>query len=329
MPVMTLRVLVLDDYQDVAKDIAPWQEIADLEPALDVRTTHLDDAALRSALAGADVLVAMRERTPLPRDVLAAAPDLKLLVTTGMRNASIDLDACRDRRIEVRGTGGLRISTAELTWGLIIALARGICAADRKVREGGWQDVAGGLGVELAGARLGVLGLGKLGAAVARVGLAFGMDVVAWSAHLTAERAAQVGVRAVSKEDLLTSSDFVSLHLVLSERTRGVVGAAELAMMKPTAYLVNTSRGPLVDQAALVDALREGQIAGAGIDVYDVEPLPAGHPLLGAPNTVLTPHIGYVTRATYEVWWRHVVEDIRAWADSTAAGGEPDPLRLL
>lgn len=326
---MTLRMLVLDDYQDVAKTIAPWSEIADLEPTLDVRTTHLDDVSLRAALADTDVLVAMRERTALTRDVLAAAPKLRLLVTTGLRNAAIDLDACRERGIEVRGTGGLRTSTAELTWGLIIALARGICAADRKVREGGWQDVAGGLGVELAGARLGVVGLGKLGAAVAKVGLAFGMEVVAWSAHLTAERAAEVGARAVGKEELLTSSDFVTLHLVLSERTRGVIGAAELASMKPTAYLVNTSRGPLVDETALVVALRDGQIAGAGIDVFEVEPLPAAHPLRGAPNTVLTPHIGYVTRASYEVWWRQVVEDIRLWADSTAAGREPNPLRRL
>jgi phosphoglycerate dehydrogenase-like enzyme len=325
---MTLRVLVLDDYQDVAKTIAPWHDLADLEPALDVRTARLDDAPLRAALADAEVLVAMRERTALPRDVLAAAPKLRLLVTTGMRNAAIDLDACRDRGIEVRGTGGLRTSTAELTWGLIIGLARDICPNELSLREGGWQR-PGSLGVELGGARLGVIGLGKLGAAVARVGLAFGMDVVAWSAHLTAERAAEVGVRAVSKEELLTSSDFVTLHLVLSDRTRGVIGAAELAMMKSTAYLVNTSRGQLIDEAARVDALRAGRIAGAGLDVYGVEPLPAGHPLLAAPNTLLTPHIGYVTRATFEVWWRHVVEDIRAWADSTAAGREPDPLRLL
>ena len=323
---MPLRVLVLDDYQDVAKTMAPWAEIADLDVALDVRTTHLDDATLRSALADADVLVAMRERTPLPRDVLAAAPNLKLLVTTGMRNASIDLEACEERGIEVRGTGGLRTSTAELTWGLIIALARGICAEERELRAGGWQRH---LGVELAGARLGVIGLGKLGEKVARVGLAFDMDVVAWSANLTVERAAEVGVRAVSKEELLTSSDFVTLHLVLSARSRGVIGAAELALMKPTGYLVNTSRGPLIDQDALIAALRAGQIAGAGLDVYDVEPLPPGHPLLGAPNTVLTPHIGYVTRATYEVWWRHVVEDIRAWADTTRRAGVADPLRLL
>ncbi len=332
---MPLRVLVLDDYQDVARTMGPWRDIADLEPVLDVRTTHLDDAALRSALADTDVVVAMRERTPLPRDVLAAAPNLKLLVTTGMRNAAIAVDACRERGIEVRGTGGLRTSTAELTWGLIIALARRICAEDRDLRAGGWQSRPGGpggrgdLGVELAGARLGVIGLGKLGEQVARVGLAFGMEVVAWSAHLTSERAAEVGVRAVSKEELLTSSDFVTLHLVLSERTRGVIGAAELGLMKPTGYLVNTSRGPLVDEDALVEALRAGRIAGAGLDVYDVEPLPQAHPLRGAPNTLLTPHIGYVTRATYEVWWRHVVEDVRAWADTTRQGREPDPLRLL
>lgn len=326
---MPLRVLVLDDYQDVAKAMAPWGELADLAPQLDVRTTHLDDAALRGALADADVLVAMRERTPLPRDVLAAAPDLKLLVTTGMRNASIDLEACRQRGIEVRGTGGLRTSTAELTWGLIIALARDICGQERDLRAGRWQRGSGRLGVELGGARLGVIGLGKLGETVARVGLAFEMDVVAWSANLTVERAAEVGVRAVSKAELLTSSDFVTLHLVLSDRSRGVIGAAELAIMKPTGYLVNTSRGPLIDQEALISALRAGQIAGAGLDVYDVEPLPPGHPLLDAPNTVLTPHVGYVTRATYEVWWNQVVEDIRAWADTTRTGAAPSPLRML
>ncbi len=326
---MPLRVLVLDDYQDVAKTMAPWGQLSDLEPQLDVRTTHLDDAALRGALADADVLVAMRERTPVPRDVLAAAPRLKLLVTTGMRNASIDLEACRDRGIEVRGTAGLRTSTAELTWGLIIALARDMCGEEQALRAGRWQSRSGRLGLELGGARLGVIGLGRLGEKVARVGLAFDMDVVAWSTNLTAERAAEVGVRAVSKEELLTSSDFVSLHLVLSARSKGVIGAAELAMMKPTSYLVNTSRGPLIDQDALVSALRRGQIAGAGLDVYDEEPLRPGHPLLGAPNTVLTPHIGYVTRATYEVWWRHVVEDIRAWADTTRTGAAPSPLRVL
>jgi len=306
---MPLRVLVLDDYQDVARSMAPWHEIADLEPSLDVRTAHLDDAALRAALSEADVLVAMRERTALSRDVLATAPNLKLLVTTGMRNAAIDLDACRERWIEVRGTGGLRTSTAELTWGLIIALARGICAEDRDLREGRWQRR---LGVELGGARLGVVGLGKLGERVARVGLAFGMDVVAWSAHLTAERAAQVGVRAVGKEELLTSSDFVTLHLVLSDRTRGVIGAGELALLKPTAYLVNTSRAPLVDQGALVTALHAGRIAGAGLDVFDVEPLPADHPLRSLENVLDTPHIGYVADDLYRTFYGDTVKAVDA-----------------
>jgi phosphoglycerate dehydrogenase-like enzyme len=316
---MSLRVLILDDYQDVARRLGPWHELADLDVELDVRTAHLSGADLRAALAACDAVVAMRERTPFPRDLLADLPNLKLLVTTGMANAAIDLDACRDLGIEVRGTGGLRASTAELTWGLILALARHICEEDRSLREGGWQHT---VGFELAGARLGVVGLGKLGAAVARIGLAFGMDVVAWSQHLTPEHAREVGVTAVAKQELFSTSDVVTLHLKLSDRTRGVVGHAELASMQPSAYLINTSRGGLIDEASLVAALRDGTIAGAGLDVYDTEPLPAGHPLLGLPNTVLTPHIGYVTSATYAVWWRHVVEDIAAWAHG-------DPLRRL
>lgn len=316
---MTLRVLILDDYQDVSRIMAPWSALDRLDVILDVRTTHLDPEALRAALAPAEIVIAMRERTPLSRDVLTQAANLRLIVTTGMANAAIDLDACRDRGIEVRGTGGLRTSTAELTWGLILAVCRHLCAEDRALREGRWQTT---VGFELAGARLGVVGLGRLGSAVATVGLAFGMDVVAWSQHLTAEKAAAAGVAAVSKAELFSTSDVVTLHLKLSERTVGVVGSAELDLMKPTSYLINTSRGPLVDEAALVQALRAGRIAGAGLDVFDVEPLPLDHPLRTVPNTVLTPHIGYVTEATYQTWWRHVVEDIQAWADV-------DPLRLL
>lgn len=323
---MTVKVLVLDDYQDAARTYGPWPTAnanRNVEPyELDVRTTHLDTGALQAALADADIVVAMRERTPLPAQLIERAPKLKLVVTTGMVNASIDLEACRARGIEVRGTGGLRTSTAELTWGLILAVARHICTEDASVRSGGWQHT---IGFELAGARLGVVGLGHLGEAVARVGLAFGMDVVAWSQHLSPERAAAVGVAAVSKDELFSSSDVVSLHLKLSERTAGVVGADELALMKPTAYLINTSRGPLVDESALIAALRAGGIAGAGLDVFDVEPLPLDHPLRTLPNTVITPHIGYVTSATYAVWWRHVVEDIQAWAK----GPGIDPVRLL
>jgi len=266
-------------------------------------------------LRDADIVVAMRERTPFPREVLRHAPHLKLLVTTGMANASIDLDACREFGVEVRGTTGLRTSTAELTWGLILALARHICAEDREVRAGGWQRT---LGFELAGARLGVVGLGNLGREVAKIGLAFGMDVVAWSQNLQPEHAAELGVRAVAKGELFATADVVTLHLKLSDRTRGVVGADELAAMQRTAYLVNTSRGPLIDEDALIEALRTGSIAGAGLDVFDVEPLPATHPLRMLPNTVVTPHVGYVTTGTYQRWWPQVVEDIRSWTEGEA-----------
>jgi phosphoglycerate dehydrogenase-like enzyme len=316
---MSHRVLILDDYQDVARRLGPWADLADLDVDLDVRTEHVDAAALLTALREDEAVVAMRERTAFTRAVLTQAPQIKLLVTTGMANASIDLDACRDLGIEVRGTTGMRDSTAELSWGLIIALARHLFVEDRSVREGGWQHT---LGLDLAGARLGVVGLGRLGSRVASIGLAFGMDVVAWSQNLQPDRAAEHGVRAVAKDELFSTSDVVTLHLKLSDRTRGVVGARELALMQPTAYLVNTSRGPLVDEAALIDALRRQTIAGAGLDVFDVEPLPPDHPLRTLPNTVITPHVGYATVATYEIWWRQVVEDIRTWADG-------EPLRVL
>jgi phosphoglycerate dehydrogenase-like enzyme len=315
---MTHRVLVLDDYQDVCRQLGPWQQLSAVRGApfeLDVRTEHLDDEALTAALREADIVVAMRERTPFSREVLGRAPQLKLLVTTGMANASIDLDACRELGVDVRGTTGLRTSTAELTWGLILALARHICVEDRNVRDGGWQRT---VGLELAGTRLGVVGLGKLGSEVAKVGLAFGMDVVAWSQNLQPEHATELSVSPVSKEELFATSDVITLHLKLSERTRGIVGAGELAAMRRTAYLVNTSRGPLVDEVALIEALRTGSIAGAGLDVFDVEPLPPAHPLRTLPNTVLTPHLGYVTTATYANWWAQVVEDIRTWAQGEA-----------
>jgi phosphoglycerate dehydrogenase-like enzyme len=319
---MTHRVLVLDDYQDVSRRFAPWQQLSEVAGGpyeLDVRTEHLSDEALAAALVGADIVVAMRERTPFSREVLKRAPDLKLLVTTGMANASIDVDACRERGVEVRGTTGLRTSTAELTWGLILALARHICVEDRDVRDGGWQRT---LGFELAGARLGVVGLGKLGSEVAKIGLAFGMEVVAWSQNLLPEQAAGLGVRAVPKDELFATSDVVTLHLRLSDRTRGIVATDELAAMRRTAYLINTSRGPLIDEGALIEALRAGSIAGAGLDVFDVEPLPAQHPLRTLPNTVVTPHVGYVTTGTYERWWPQVVENIKNWA-------EGQPVRLL
>ena len=246
-------------------------------------------------------------------------PNLRLLVTTGMANASIDVAAARRQGIVVAGTGGLSAPTAELTWGLILAVTRHVCAEDRRVRAGGWQRT---IGPELSGRTLGVLGLGRLGRRVAAVAQAFEMDVIAWSQNLRSEDAAELGVEAVSKEDLFRRADVLTIHTRLSDRTRGLVTAAELALMKPSAYLVNTSRGPIVDEAALLAALNDGTIAGAALDVYDVEPLPAGHPLRSAPNTVLTPHLGYVSEGSYEVYFREAVEDIAAFLDG-------EPVRVL
>jgi phosphoglycerate dehydrogenase-like enzyme len=314
MAAMT-SVAVLDDYQGVALEFADW-------PGLDVQvfTDHLaDDDAVVDRLAPYEVVVAMRERTPFTRARLEQLPNLRLLVTTGMRNASIDLDAAREHGVTVCGTGSLGPPTAELAWALILAVTRHVPAEDRAMREGGWQHT---IGPELAGHRLGIVGLGRLGARMAAIARAFDMEPVAWSQNLTAERAAEAGAELVSKAELFSTADVVTIHLVLSDRTRGLVGAPELALMKPSAYLVNTSRGPIVDEEALLDALHSGRIAGAGLDVYDTEPLPAGHPLRRAPNTVLTPHIGYVTTGTYEVFYREAVEDIDRWL----AG---DPVRVL
>jgi phosphoglycerate dehydrogenase-like enzyme len=305
-----MKIALLDDYQRVARKLADWERL----PAgseLTVFDRHIaDPAKLAAALQPFDVLVIMRERTPFPATLLERLPNLRLLITTGGRNASIDLEACRARGITVCGTGTVGTPTAELTWGLILALVKRIPAEDRALRAGAWQT---GLTEGLAGKRLGLLGLGKLGTQVARVGQAFGMEVVAWSQNLTDARAAEVGARRVEKQELFATADVVSLHLILSERTRGVVGAAELGAMKPTAWLVNTSRAGLVEEAALLAALREQRIAGAGLDVFSEEPLPAGHPLLTLPNVVLTPHLGYVTRENYAVFYRDALEDILAW----------------
>ena len=309
------RVAVLDDYQNVARRMADW---ASLPAGTDVVvfSDHLSDAgAVAARLADFDAVVAMRERTPFPRTLLERLPKLKLLVTTGMRNASIDVAAATERKIVVCGTAGLPYPTAELTWGLILALFRHIPAEDRATREGRWQ-ISCGLG--LNGKTLGVVGLGGLGSRVAKIGRAFEMNVIAWSQNLTAARAAEIGATLVTKDELLARSDVVSIHLVLSERTRKLFGARELAQMKPTACLINTSRGPIVDEAALLDALHGGRIGGAAIDVYDTEPLPAEHPLRSAPRTVVTPHIGYVTQATYDVFYRDAAEDVRAFI-----AGEP------
>jgi phosphoglycerate dehydrogenase-like enzyme len=305
-----LRVAVLDDYQDVARHYGPWEELGG-SVAVTVFTDHVaDEEGLVVRLAGFPVVVAMRERTAFPRRVLERLPDLRLLVTTGMGNAAIDLVAARDHGVVVTGTGGLGPPTAELTWALILGLARHIVCEDESIRAGGWQRA---VGADLAGATLGVVGLGRLGSRVADIGLAFGMEVIGWSQNLQRATAQARGVRAVSKDELFRTADVVTIHLQLSERTRGLITKDDLALLKPTATIINTSRGPIIDEGALLEALSSGQLAGAGLDVFDIEPLPDDHPLRSAPRTLLTPHIGYVTDHTYQLFYREIVEDIAAF----------------
>jgi phosphoglycerate dehydrogenase-like enzyme len=312
-------IAILDDYQSVMREVADWSRLP-AEFSLTVFEDHLDDEAdVAARLRDFEVVVMNRERTPFRDTLLARLPNLKLLVTNGMRNLSIDLAAAAEHGITVCGTRGRANATPELTWGLILSLLRHIPHEDRGMREGGWQTT---LGRELAGATLGIVGLGRIGAQVAKVGLAFGMAVMAWSPNLSEERAAEVGVRRVDKATLFAAADVITLHLVLSERSRGIVGPEDIGRMKSTAYLVNTSRGPLVDEAALLRALQTGAIAAAGLDVYDIEPLPAAHPLRALPNTVLTPHLGYVTEETYRTGFGDAVENIIAWADGA-------PVRVL
>jgi phosphoglycerate dehydrogenase-like enzyme len=307
-----VRVAILDDYQDVALQMADWNTLP-AEVEVKVFRDHLKDQdALVERLKDFAILMAMRERTPFQRSLFQWLPKLRLLTTTGMRNAAIDLQAATDHGVVVCGTGGVVYPTAELTWGLILSLLRHIHREDHATRAGQWQ-ISMGLGVN--GKTLGVIGLGNLGSQVATVGKAFQMRVIAWSQNLTAERAAHCGVELVSKDELLSQSDIVSIHLVLSERTRGLLGTRDLALMKSTAYLVNTSRGPIVDEAALIDALQNKRIAGAALDVFDEEPLPLDHPLRRLENTVITPHIGYVTAETYKIFFAHTVENITAFLD--------------
>lgn len=308
---MTLRVAILDDYQAVALQLADWASLGS-DVALSVfNAPFANEAAAAAALAEFDVLCLMRERLALPASLIRSLPALKLVVVTGGRTRTIDLDAAVARGITVCHThpGQSAAATPELAWGLILALARSIPAEDHNLRAGQWQRT---LGETIAGKTLGLLGLGKLGRAMVPIARAFGLDVIAWSPNLTQDRADAVGVQAVSKEDLFGTADVVSLHLVLSDTTRGIVGAREIGMMKPGAMLINTSRGPLVDEPALLAALLAGRIR-AGIDVFDIEPLPADSPWRHAPNTVLTPHLGFVTRAAYEAFYRGAVEDIAAW----------------
>ncbi|MFC2041412.1 D-2-hydroxyacid dehydrogenase family protein [Chloroflexota bacterium] len=305
-----MRIAILDDYQRVALKMADWSALpADIQ--VQVFHDHLANAdEITERLGGFEIVVAMRERTPFGRERLERLPNLQLLVTTGMSNASIDLDAATGLGILVCGTRGLGYPTVELTWGLILALLRNIPREDASVRMGRWQTT---VGTALQGKVLGILGLGRLGSQVATIGIAFGMSVIAWSQNLVAERAAQFGATLVTKDELFTNSDIVSIHLILSDRTRGMVGARELGLMKPTAYLINTSRGPIVDEAALVQALQTHAIAGAGLDVFNQEPLPPDHPFGRLDNTVLTPHLGYVAKEGYRVYYGEVVEDIVAY----------------
>ena len=307
---MTTSVAILDDYQEIALALGPWDELAG---AVEVRAFHdhvEGHDALVERLAPFEVVVAMRERTPFPRELLERLSNLRLLVTTGRANAAIDVRAASEAGIVVSGTGGLASPTVELTWALIFGLCRNVCTEDRQIRAGGWQHT---IGPELAGRTLGVVGLGRLGARVTAIAQAFEMDVIAWSENLDAEHASGLGVEAVAKGELFRRADVITIHLKLSDRTRHLVGPEELRAMKPTTYLINTSRGPIVQESALLAALRSGTIAGAALDVYDVEPLPPDHPLRSAPNTLLTPHLGYVSTDNYETFYRGAVECIAGY----------------
>ncbi|QVQ53710.1 D-2-hydroxyacid dehydrogenase family protein [Spiractinospora alimapuensis] len=308
-------VAVLDDYQDISREFGDWTRLGD-RVRLTVFNDHLSDVdALADRLEPFEVVCAMRERTTFDADLLRRLPRLRLLVTTGMRNPAIDMDAARELGVTVCGTASPPTHTVELTWALILSLLRRVPAEDASIRGGGWQHT---VGADLHGRTLGVLGLGRLGSRVARIGEAFGMRVLAWSANLTDERAAEHGARRVTFPELLAESDVATIHLRLNDGTRGLIGARELDLIGSGGYLVNTSRGPIVQERPLVTALHDGTIAGAALDVYDVEPLPVEHPLRSTPNTVLTPHIGYGTAGTYRTFFTETVADIEAFLD-----GEP------
>jgi phosphoglycerate dehydrogenase-like enzyme len=305
-----MKIVLLDDYQGVAMKLAPWSTLPQ-GTVVQAYNDHLaDEAALAARLKEADVVMALRERTAFPRTLLERLPNLKLIPTAGMRNAAIDMNAATDLGILVCGTQGESTATAELTWGLIFAVLRHIPFEHHAMRAGRWQST---VGVGLGGKTLGLLGLGNIGAQMARVAHAFKMCVIAWSENLTEERARECGVERVSKDGLLRQSDVLSIHTRLSERTQGILGAAELGAMKPSAVLINSSRGPIVHEAALVAALKKKAIAGAGLDVYGEEPLPAHHPLRTLDNVVLTPHLGYVTEGGLEAFYRQTLENIVAW----------------
>ncbi len=313
----TMKLALLDDYQKVALRLADWDRLR--KRGIDITVFNepfasVDDAAQK--LAPFEILGLLRERTAFPRALIEKLPNLKFMVLTGARAASLDDKAATERGIPISTTpgGGSNAPTAELGWALLMSCARDLAKAERLMRSGGWHDGIQQMNV-LEGKRLGILGLGKLGSRVAGYAKAIGMDVVAWSQNLTAEKAEAIGVKYVSKDELLSTSDFISIHLALSDRTRGLIGAAELAKMKKTAILINTSRGPIVDEAALIAALKNGTIAHAGLDVYDKEPVAAGHPLTMLENVTLVPHLGYVVEDSYRHFYKGTIEDIEAWLD--------------
>jgi D-3-phosphoglycerate dehydrogenase len=311
---MRYRGAILDDYRDVARQIADWSQLPEIE--FQTYTRPLGDTRkVIETLQGVAVVCVMRERTLFPREVIEALPDLKLIVTGGMRNAAIDVAAAAERGVVVCGTESIGYTTAELTIGVMLELSRRIGFEDRQMKAGvPWQTT---LGTGMLGRTLGIIGLGKLGSRVAKIAQAMEMNVIAWSKNLTADRCKELGVTLVSKEELLRQSDFVTLHVQLSPRTEGLIGTAEIALMKPDAYLINTSRGQVVDEAALLSALRDKKIAGAAVDVYDVEPLPLDHPFRKLDNAVTTPHLGYATLDNYKFFYPRMVADIRAWLDGT------------
>jgi phosphoglycerate dehydrogenase-like enzyme len=317
---MTLRCAILDDYQNVALSMADWSKVtSDLDIQVFNKPLGPADNVVM-ALQGFGIACAMLERTAFPRAVIERLPDLKLLITTGMRNASIDLEAATERGLVVCGTPSFGNGTAAIATGLMLDLPRRINYENARLRAGSfWQTT---IGLDLEGMTLGLLGLGRLGIRMAEIGRAFKMNIVAWSQNLTPERCKEAGAEHVSRDDLFRRADFLSIHMQLSERTRGLIGASELGLMKPTAFLINTSRGPIVEEAALLSALRERRIAGAGLDVFDIEPLPIDHPFRSLDNVVLTPHVGYVTEQNYRAFFAGIVDDIRAFLDGK-------PIRVL
>jgi phosphoglycerate dehydrogenase-like enzyme len=310
---MAVRCAILDDYQNVALKLADWSKIKEVETKVYTDAVRRTDADTIRDCKDCEIVVMMRERTRFPRAVIEGLPKLKLLITTGAYNASIDMKACRERGITVCGTTSHGNPTTGIAFGLMLELTRRIGWENARMKAGeGWQLT---LGMDIEGKTLGLLGLGKLGARAAGVGKAFGMKCIAWSQNLTPERCKEVGVDHVSKDDLFKNSDFLSIHVQLGERNRGLVTARELGLMKKTAYLINTSRGPIVQESALLEALKNKQIAGAGLDVFDVEPLPTDHPFRRLDNVVLTPHLGYVSQQNYERYYPDIVENIRGFLD--------------